>query len=73
MLQSVKVQTVKYSTVDNMYTFVRTITLFFFFLLPAQVSELSLTGRDQTGYTVHAGFCMFPQSYDLRTETAESL
>jgi hypothetical protein len=46
---------------------------FFFFLLPAQVSELSITGRDQTGYTVHAGFCMFPQSCDLRTEIAGSL
>jgi hypothetical protein len=46
---------------------------FFFFLLPAQVSELSITGRDQTGYTVYAGYCMFPQSCDLRTETAGSL
>jgi hypothetical protein len=43
-----------------------------FFLLPAQVSELSITGRDQTGYTVYAGYCMFPQSCDLRTETAGS-
>jgi hypothetical protein len=39
----------------------------------AQVSELSITGWDQTGYTVHAGYCMFPQSCDLRAETAESL
>jgi hypothetical protein len=46
---------------------------FFFFLLSAQVSELSITGRDQTRYTVHADFCMFPQSCDLRTETAGSL
>jgi hypothetical protein len=45
---------------------------FFFFLLPAQ-AQLSITGRNQTGYTVHAGFCMFPQSCDLRTETAGSL
>jgi hypothetical protein len=28
-------------------------------------SILSITGRDQTGYTVYAGFCMFPQSCDL--------
>jgi hypothetical protein len=47
--------------------------LLLFFLLPAQVSELSITGRDQTEYTLHAGFCMFPQSCDLRTETAGSL
>jgi hypothetical protein len=46
---------------------------FFFFLLPSQVSELSITGRDQTGYTVYAGYCMFPQFCDLRTETAGSL
>jgi hypothetical protein len=46
---------------------------FFFFFLPAQVSELSITGRDQTAYTVHDGYCMFPQSCDLRTETARSL
>jgi hypothetical protein len=46
---------------------------FFFFLLPAQVSELSITGRDQTGYTVYAGYCMFPQSCNLRIETAGSL
>jgi hypothetical protein len=46
---------------------------FFFFLLPAQVSELSITGRDKTGYTVYAGYCVFPQSCDLRTETAGSL
>jgi hypothetical protein len=34
---------------------------------------LSITGRDQTGYTVHAAFCMFLQSCDLRTESAGSL
>jgi hypothetical protein len=38
-----------------------------------KLNMLSITGRDQTGYTVHAGFCMFPQSCDLRTETAGSL
>jgi hypothetical protein len=38
-------------------------------LVPAQVSELSITGRDQTGYTVYAGYCMFPQSCDTRTHT----
>jgi hypothetical protein len=52
---------------------VRHLFFFFFFLSPAQVSELSITGRDQTGYTVYAGYCMFPQSCDLRTETAGSL
>jgi hypothetical protein len=45
----------------------------FFFLFTSPSSILSITGRDQTGYTVHAGFCMFPQSCDLRTETAGSL
>jgi hypothetical protein len=56
-------------------TLIRKISFFFFFffLLHAQVSELSITGRDQTGYTVYAGYCMFPQSCDLRTETAGSL
>jgi ankyrin repeat protein len=46
-----------------------------FFLLPFSrpSSILSITSRDQTGYTVHAGFCLFPQSCDLRTETAGSL
>jgi hypothetical protein len=52
---------------------IRQFFFFFFFLLPAQVTKLSITGRDQTGYTVHAGYCMFPQSCDLRTETAGSL
>jgi hypothetical protein len=44
-------------------------------LLPFTCSSsiLSITGRDQTGYTVYADFCMFPQSCDLRTETAGSL
>jgi hypothetical protein len=45
----------------------------FFFLFTCPSSILSITGRDQTGYTVHAGFCMFPQSCDLHTETAGSL
>jgi hypothetical protein len=40
---------------------------------PPKLNMLSITGRDRTGYTVHAGFCMFPQSCDLRTETAGSL
>jgi hypothetical protein len=40
---------------------------------PPKLNMLSINGRDQTGYTVHAGFCMFPQSCDLRTETAGSL
>jgi hypothetical protein len=45
------------------------------FLLPftRPNSFLSITGRVQTGDTVHAGFCMFPQSCDLRTENAGSL
>jgi hypothetical protein len=40
---------------------------------PLKLNMLSITGRDQTGYNVHAGFNMFPQSCDLRTETAGSL
>jgi hypothetical protein len=36
-------------------------------------SILSITGRVQTGDTVYTGFCMFPQSCDLRTEIAGSL
>jgi hypothetical protein len=34
------------------------------FLRPSSI--LSITGRDQTGYTVDAGFCMFPQSCDAQ-------
>jgi hypothetical protein len=33
--------------------------IFFFFLFTRPSSILSITGRDQTGYTVHAGFCIF--------------
>jgi hypothetical protein len=35
---------------------------FFFFTRPSSILSTHITGRDQTGYTVHAGFCMFPQS-----------
>jgi DNA-directed RNA polymerase beta subunit len=35
-------------------------------------SILNIIIRDQTGCTVHAGFCMFPQSCDLHTEIAGS-
>jgi hypothetical protein len=51
--------------------FIKVLLLLLPFTRPNSI--LSITGRDQTGYTVHAGFCMFPQSCDLRTETAGSL
>jgi hypothetical protein len=58
-----------------MSCYARNSFFFFSFFLPftRPSSILSITGRDQTGYTVRGGFCMFPQSCDLRTETAGSL
>jgi hypothetical protein len=42
-------------------------------LLVARSQSWLYFATHQTGYTVHAGFCMFPRSCDLRTETAGSL